>query len=108
MIFQNFISNAIKYTLNKGEIICALKINGPKFLFSVKDNGVGIPKDEQSRIFEKLFRASNSLLLDKEGNGLGMYIVKQIAETLGGKVWFKSEEGIGTTFYVELPIKSQT
>lgn len=112
IIFQNLISNAIKYTLNKGEIICGIKKDNSRILFSVKDNGVGIPKVEQPRIFEKLFRASTSLSLDKEGNGLGMYIVKKIAETLGGKVWFESNSdpekgGTGSTFYLELPIKNQ-
>lgn len=106
MIVQNFISNAIKYTPNKGEIICEIKKNGSKILFSVKDNGVGIPEKEQKRIFEKLFRASNSLELDREGNGLGLYIVKKIAETLGGRVWFESEPEKGTTFYFELPEKN--
>ena len=106
------ISNAIKYNLNKGEIICGIKKDNSRILFSVKDNGVGIPKIEQPRIFEKLFRASTSLSLDKEGNGLGMYIVKKIAETLGGKVWFESNSdpekgGTGSTFYLELPIKNQ-
>ena len=74
-------------------------------IFSIKDNGVGIPKEEQSRIFEKLFRASNALNLDEEGNGLGMYIVRQIAATLGGKVWFESEVSKGSTFFFELPIQ---
>jgi len=105
IIFQNFISNAIKYTLDKGKIICTIDKKDSKFLFSVKDNGVGIPEKEQKRIFERLFRASNSLELDREGNGLGLYIVRQIADALGGKTWFESEFGKGTTFYFELPVK---
>jgi len=109
MILGNFISNAVKYTLKKGEIICTIKKEGseefPKFIFSIKDNGIGIPGEDQKRIFEKLFRASNSLEVDKEGNGLGLYIAKKITETLGGKVWFESKLGKGTTFYLELPLK---
>jgi len=103
IIFQNFLSNAIKYTPDGGKIICNLKKDNSKFLFSIKDDGAGIPKKEQKRIFEKLFRASNALEIDKNGNGLGLYITKQIANTLGGKIWFESELGNGTTFYLELP-----
>jgi len=106
MILQNFLSNAIKYTPNKGQIECALEKKGPKMIFSIKDNGVGIPRNEQKRIFEKLFRASTALPMDKEGNGLGLYIVRQVAESLKGRVWFESDEGKGTTFYLELPIKN--
>ena len=58
------------------------------------------------RIFERLFRASNALIIDKEGNGLGLYIVQKVIIALGGKVWFTSKEGQGTTFYFELPIKN--
>jgi PAS domain S-box-containing protein len=107
MILQNFVSNAIKYTLDNGKIICAIKTDKSKILFSVADTGVGIPKEEQSKIFGKLFRASNSLALDKAGNGLGLYIVKQVAISLGGRVWFESELGKGTTFYLELPLKTK-
>jgi len=104
-ILQNFVSNAIKYTPNKGEIIFTVEKEDSKVIFSVKDNGIGIPKEEQKRIFDKLFRASNSLEVDKEGNGLGLYIAKQMAINLGGKVWFESAEGKGSTFYLELPEK---
>jgi len=106
MILQNFLSNAIKYTLNGGKINCTIKKEGLNIIFSVEDNGVAIPKAEQKHIFEKLFRGSNSLELDREGNGLGLYIVKKVAVTLGGKVWFESEPGKGTTFYFQLPIKN--
>jgi len=107
VIFQNFLSNAVKYTKNKGKLICVIKKEDSKFLFSIKDNGVGIPQKEQRRIFEKLFRASNALESDKDGNGLGLYIAKQIALALGGRVWFESKLGKGTTFYLELPIKNK-
>ena len=107
MILQNFLSNAVKYTLDKGIITCMIKKVDSKVLFSVADSGVGIPKNEQKRIFEKLFRASTSLELDKTGNGLGLYIAKEIAISLGGKIWFESELGKGTTFYVELPINNK-
>lgn len=105
-VFQNFLSNAIRYTLDKGEIICTIKKKNSKILFSISDNGVGIPKDEQSKVFDRFFRATNSLGLNKETNGLGLYIVKQTAAILGGRVWFESELGKGSTFYFELPEKA--
>jgi len=107
MVLQNFISNAVKYTNDKGKIVCNIKKEGSKVLFSVEDNGVGIPKDEHKKIFQRFYRASNALALDREGNGLGLYLAKQIAETLGGKIWFESKENKGSTFYLELPMANK-
>lgn len=107
IIFQNLISNAIKYTLNGGEIVCTIKKDHSKLIFSIKDNGIGIPTAENKNIFEKFFRASNSLELYREGNGLGLYIVKQMARSLGGKIWFESEVNKGTTFYLVLPTEKE-
>jgi signal transduction histidine kinase len=103
-IFQNILSNAIKYTPDNGQITCIAKIQENKLLFEFKDNGIGIPGAEQKRIFEKTFRASNALEKSPEGNGLGMYIIKGMAKALGGKIWFESKAGEGTTFFVELPL----
>lgn len=71
-------------------------------VISVRDSGVGIPKDQYARIFEKFFRASN-VLMTFEGTGLGLYIVESIIKAHGGDVWFSSEEGKGITFFVRLP-----
>lgn len=106
MILQNFLSNSVKYTQDGGEIICSIKKEGEKITFFVRDNGFGIPKDEQKRIFERFYRATNSLSLDKEGTGLGLYIVRQMAYVMGGKTWFESDPGKQTTFYLELPLRS--
>lgn len=83
-------------------------------VFSVADNGMGIPADQQGQIFDKLFRADNVKESDTEGTGLGLYIVKSIVEHAGGKIWFESpykmetnggeKEISGTVFYVVLPI----
>jgi signal transduction histidine kinase len=70
----------------------------------VSDTGYGIPKAQQSKIFGKLFRADNVRVLDVEGTGLGLYIVKEVVEKMGGRVWFESIEGSGTTFYVVIPL----
>ncbi|KKT38165.1 MAG: Multi-sensor signal transduction histidine kinase [Parcubacteria group bacterium GW2011_GWA1_44_13] len=70
----------------------------------VADHGFGIPEEEQVTVFTKFFRGSNR---GKEnvGDGLGLYIAKAYITLLGGKIWFKSEEGKGTTFYITLPIE---
>jgi signal transduction histidine kinase len=120
MIIQNLLSNAVKYTQNGGEVhvtlrpasaadakTAALHGNDPYWFFSVADNGFGIPKTEQSKIFGKLFRADNVRKLDVEGTGLGLYIVKEVVDKMGGKVWFTSVEGKGTTFYVVAPITAK-
>lgn len=104
IIFQNFISNAVKYTPDGGEVTVRIKKQDPNILISVSDNGYGIPKDQQNKIFQKLFRADNIQNKDVEGNGLGLYVVKAIVEKSGGKIWFESEENKGTTFSATLPL----
>jgi signal transduction histidine kinase len=104
MVFQNYLSNAVKYTAEGGEIEVGLAEENGKMLFSVKDSGMGIPENQKKNIFGKLFRADNVKATDTEGTGLGLYIVKQIIEQSGGRVWFESKENEGSTFYVELPM----
>jgi len=70
----------------------------------ITDTGVGIPRDQQKFIFNKFFRGSNILKFETNGTGLGLYITKAFIEASGGKIWFKSAEGKGTTFYFTLPI----
>ena len=72
-------------------------------IISVKDAGLGIPKAQQSHIFEKFFRADNVQTKETEGTGLGLYIAKTIVEKHDGKTWFESTENVGTTFFVSLP-----
>jgi len=70
----------------------------------VKDHGVGIPREQQKRVFGKFFRADN-IAKTIPGSGLGLYVAKSMVENHGGRIWFESKENIGTTFFVELPIK---
>jgi len=108
IVFQNLVSNAIKYTPRGGKIVLSiLKRSGDKILIEVSDNGVGIPKKDQSKIFTKLYRGDNIKMIDPEGTGLGLYLTKGIVEALLGKIWFESEENVGTTFFVLLPIKAK-
>ncbi len=105
LVFQNLISNAIKYTPDDGQVSCKVVKKDNMFLFEVADTGIGIPENQQKRIFEKLFRADNAFSHTAEGNGLGLYAAKMTTESLGGKIWFKSKAGQGTSFFVELPVK---
>ena len=102
-VLINIIGNAIKYTDSNGKIEVFIK-NDDKFItVSIKDNGRGIPKDKIDTVFEKF--AQVDILKDEiKGTGLGMYISKKFIELLGGRIWFDSEEGKGSTFYFTLPI----
>jgi PAS domain S-box-containing protein len=120
MIIQNLLSNAVKYTPAKGSVTTLLRkataadiaaahldSRRPHWFFSITDTGYGIPKAQQPKIFGKLFRADNVRVLDVEGTGLGLYIVKEVVEKMGGRVWFESIESAGTTFYVVAPFPEQ-
>lgn len=104
MITENLLSNAIKYTPEGGKVKLEVKVERGVLEFSVSDTGCGIPKQDQDKIFGKLFRASNVRNVD--GNGFGLYVVKGAAEAQRGKIWFVSEVGKGTTFNVELPLEA--
>lgn len=105
IIMQNLISNAVKYSTKNTEIVIKLEQKSETALLSVKDFGCGIPANEQGKIFTKLFRASNASKVSTDGTGLGLYITKALIEQAGGRVWFESEEGKGSTFYAIIPSK---
>lgn len=98
------LDNAIKYTGAGGKINMSLEVADGTLSFKVEDTGFGIPKNEQNKVFGKLFRASNIIKKDTDGSGLGLYIAKAIVDKAGGKIWFDSKEGKGTDFYFSLPL----
>ncbi|MCD4705252.1 PAS domain-containing sensor histidine kinase, partial [bacterium] len=104
MIFQNLLSNAVKYTPARGKVSLIIKKKNRKFIIKVSDNGYGIPRSQQDRVFSKLFRADNIKEKDTEGTGLGLYIIKSIVDNVQGKISFKSKLNKGTTFLVEMPL----
>ena len=106
-VYSNLVSNAIRYTKNGGKIAVRTYVSKSNVIIEVKDNGIGIPKNEQERIFEKFFRASNALKKETDGSGLGLYLSKIIVESSGGKMGYKSNENEGSTFWFSLPIKSK-
>lgn len=104
IIFQNLLTNAVKYTPEKGLVNVTVAVDGSNYRIAVADNGYGIPKAEQSKIFSKLFRADNIKDKIPSGTGLGLYTVKSIVDQLHGSVSFVSQENKGTTFTVTLPL----
>ena len=102
--FQNIFNNAIRYNRKDGKITVSLKNIENAVEVSVRDTGIGIPKDQQARVFSKFFRAVNVIRKDTEGTGLGLFIAKNIIVSHGGKMWFESEEDKGSTFYFTLPV----
>ena len=104
LVLENLIDNAIRYSKGGGKIEMWLQTKDRKIFFRIKDAGVGIPQDDQKFIFEKFFRAENILREQTRGSGLGLYIARSIVESSGGKIWFESEEGKGTSFYFTLPV----
>ncbi len=104
LAIQNLVDNAIHYTKSGGEVKVSLSYSKKEkqILFSVKDTGIGIPKEQQRRVFTRFFRAANAIRAETEGTGLGLFIAKNIVEAHGGKIWFESVENKGTTFYFTL------
>lgn len=104
MIVQNLVSNAIKYTPEKGKISVILAYHNPVVELSVADTGIGIPKAQLSQLFSKLFRADNAVKSGIEGNGLGLYVVREIVRLADGNIACHSVEGKGSTFTVTIPL----
>ncbi|MBP7859875.1 HAMP domain-containing histidine kinase, partial [Patescibacteria group bacterium] len=105
IVVLNLLSNALRYCEKGSKITITLDKNTTDILFSVENKGIGIPTTDHTKIFTKLFRASNAQLMEPDGNGLGLYIVKSILDETGGKIWFESTENKNTKFFVTLPIK---
>ncbi len=106
LCIQNLVENAINYTPPGGKVIVSIEYdkNKKEILFSVKDTGIGIPKEQRQRIFTKFFRADNAVKMETEGSGLGLFITKNIINAHKGRIWFKSQENKGSTFYFSLPV----
>lgn len=101
-IVSNLTTNAIKYTPEGGAVSIEVKLRKDKAIIAVTDTGIGIPKYAHNQIFSKFFRAPNVVKMETSGTGLGLYLVRGLADALGGKVWFESKEGEGSTFYFSI------
>jgi PAS domain S-box-containing protein len=102
-VLTNLVSNALKYTPDEGKVMVSVRPRAKDVLMEVTDTGWGIPKYSHDQIFSKFFRAGNIVKRETTGTGLGLYLVKGLLDELGGRIWFDSEEGQGTTFSFTVP-----
>jgi two-component system, OmpR family, sensor histidine kinase VicK len=103
-VLANLLANAVQYTPTGGSITVAVKMAASEIVASITDTGIGIPASKRSRLFSPFYRAENALEYFHAGTGLGLYLVKLLVQVLGGRVWFTSKEGHGSTFFVAFPI----
>jgi two-component system sensor histidine kinase VicK len=107
-VVMDIINNSIIYSKPKfktknPDVIVGFEIKGDNYLIGVKDKGIGVPDSAKNRVFTKFFRAANALKVYPDGAGINLSIDKEIIYSLGGRIWFKSEENKQTTFYISLP-----
>jgi signal transduction histidine kinase len=105
-VFDNLISNAIKFSPEGGEVDITVSSQNGLVCVRVEDRGIGISAAERSRLFERFFRSADALDRQIPGTGLGLYISKAIVEAHGGEITATSTEGEGSSFVVELPVRS--
>lgn len=102
-VLNNLVSNAIKYTLPNTSVIVGYdKVEGQHIL-TITDQGIGIPEDEQQKVFSGFYRATNAVQKETNGTGMGLYLSQTVINQHGGKIWLKSKVNKGTTVYVQLP-----
>ncbi|MDE2590712.1 MAG: PAS domain S-box protein [Patescibacteria group bacterium] len=104
-VLVNLISNAIKYSPNSKNVEVIVSTDKKRVTIAVKDYGIGIPKDSQSKVFERFYRVMGEKEKDISGLGLGLYLSREIILQHNGNIWFTSEENKGTTFFFTLPLK---
>ncbi|MCC5924857.1 MAG: HAMP domain-containing histidine kinase, partial [Crocinitomicaceae bacterium] len=102
-IFINLISNALKYSSDKDDVIIRYFTEDKNTIVEIQDFGIGIPEEDQNKMFDRFFRAGNALNI--EGTGLGLHIVTKYLELLNGQISFESKQNVGTTFTIILPKK---
>ncbi|MEC0667450.1 cell wall metabolism sensor histidine kinase WalK [Priestia flexa] len=106
-VLDNIISNAIKYSPEGGTITFSIEQHTHEIVVSIKDQGMGIPKSNLSKIFERFYRVDKARTRKLGGTGLGLAIAKEIIEAHDGRIWAESKEGVGTSIYFTLPIESE-
>lgn len=106
IMISNLVSNAVKYVTEGGEVVLQYTQQAGALQIVVQDTGIGIPAEAQAQLFTKFFRAGNAQTHHTEGTGLGLYVVKQSVEKLGGSIAYNSVEDQGTTFTIDLPYRS--
>jgi two-component system, OmpR family, phosphate regulon sensor histidine kinase PhoR len=103
-VLVNILDNAIKYSPDGGEVALALRGNGERLRFEVRDEGLGFPASERERVFQRFHRLDPQQRRGIGGTGLGLYISRELIERMDGRIWAESEPGQGAAFFVELPL----
>jgi signal transduction histidine kinase len=103
LILSNLLSNAIKFTPPRGAVTLAAEAQDGGVVVRVMDTGVGIPTEEQERIFDRFYQVESSLRREHGGIGLGLAIAREMSELIDGRLWLESEVGRGSTFFLALP-----
>jgi PAS domain S-box-containing protein len=103
-VLANLLDNAIKYSPDGGPVQMALEPRGSRMRFSVSDRGLGIPRAEHQRVFEKFYRLDPNMTRGIGGTGLGLYICRELVRMMHGRVWVDSRDAEGSTFHVEIPL----
>jgi signal transduction histidine kinase len=103
----NLVENAIRFSPLGGDVAIAVRRKAAEAVVSVRDHGVGIPTERQDRVFERFYRAHVGTSQDYGGLGLGLDVSREIVARHGGRIWFESEPGQGSTFSFSLPLAAE-
>ena len=103
-VLQNLLDNAIQYTLPGGKIVLSAELRNDEVVFTVADTGIGIPRADQPRIFERFYRVDVARSREAGGTGLGLSIAKHLVEAHSGRIWVDSEVGVGSKFHFAIPV----
>jgi signal transduction histidine kinase len=101
-VLTNLLSNAIKYSHAGRPVRITLSRDGNRAIFTIADEGIGIPEEDQARLFSAFYRAAN--VGSRRGTGIGLVVVRRCVDLLGGEIRFQSKLGVGTTFTVSAPV----
>jgi PAS domain S-box-containing protein len=103
-VLENLISNALKYSPDGGVVRVSARASGDHAIISVSDQGIGIPQEEQSRVFDRFYRVDNRLGRETQGAGLGLFLARALVEAQGGQMWVDSQPSRGSRFSFTLPL----
>ena len=106
-VLVNLIDNAIKYSMPGSDVRIDSKVQGDELVTSITDSGVGVSSAQVDKLFKKFGRVYNPLSVKAGGTGLGLFIVKSLVESHGGRIWVTSREGRGSKFSFSLPVAKQ-
>jgi two-component system phosphate regulon sensor histidine kinase PhoR len=103
-VLVNLLHNAVKFSPNGGEIVVGVSEMDSGVVVSVRDPGIGVPRADMARIFERFYKVDRARVRGRGGTGLGLSIARHVVEMHGGRIWVESEEGEGSTFSFAIPV----